>query len=59
MSLSGDNIEQIPLYSYIELVTFHCELWLLTGEEETRAKFQYGEEPPAEQYENDFGSFKT
>ncbi|MGA9940566.1 MAG: hypothetical protein WBP88_01085 [Nitrososphaeraceae archaeon] len=25
-------------------------LWLLTGEEETRAKFQYGEEPPAEQY---------
>ena len=34
-------------------------LWLLTGEEETRAKFQYGEEPPVEQYERDFGSFKT
>jgi hypothetical protein len=34
-------------------------LWLLTGEEETRAKFQYGEEPLAEQYEKDFGSFKT
>jgi hypothetical protein len=34
-------------------------LWLLTGEEETRAKFQYGEEPPAEQYDKDFGSFKT
>ena len=34
-------------------------LWLLTGEEETRVKFQYGEEPPAEQYEKDFGSFKT
>ena len=34
-------------------------LWLLTGEEETRAKFQYGEEPREEQYENDFGSFKT
>ena len=34
-------------------------LWLLTGEDETRAKFQYGEEPPTEQYENDFGSFKT
>jgi hypothetical protein len=34
-------------------------LWLLTGEEETRAKFQDGEEPPAEQYEKDFGSFKT
>ena len=31
----------------------------LPGEEETRAKFQYGEEPPAEQYEKDFGSFKT
>ena len=31
-------------------------LWLLTSEEETRAKFQYGEEPPAEQYENDFAS---
>ena len=26
-------------------------LWLLTGERETRAKFQYGEEPPVEQYE--------
>ena len=25
-------------------------LWLLTGEEEIRAKFQYGEEPPVEQY---------
>jgi hypothetical protein len=34
-------------------------LWFLTGEEETRAKFQYGEEPPVEQYEKDFGSFKT
>jgi hypothetical protein len=34
-------------------------LWLLTGEEEIRAKFQYGEEPPPEQYEKDFGSFKT
>jgi len=34
-------------------------LWLLTGEEEIRAKFQYGEEPPVEQYERDFGSFKT
>ena len=34
-------------------------LWLLTGEEETRAKFQYGEEPPAEQYDKDFVSFKT
>ena len=34
-------------------------LWLLTGEEETRVKFQYGEEPPAEQYEKDFGSFKN
>jgi hypothetical protein len=34
-------------------------LWLLTSEEETRAKFQYGEEPPIEQYEKDFGSFKT
>jgi hypothetical protein len=34
-------------------------LWLLTGEEEIRAKFQYGEEPPVEQYETDFGSFKT
>jgi hypothetical protein len=34
-------------------------LWFLTGEEETRAKFQYGEEPPAEQYEKDLGSFKT
>ena len=34
-------------------------LWLITGEEETRAKFQYGEEPPLEQYENEFGSFKT
>ena len=34
-------------------------LWLLTGEEETRAKFQYGEEPPVEQYETDSGSFKT
>lgn len=34
-------------------------LWLLTGEDETRAKFQYGEEPAVEQYENDLGSFKT
>jgi hypothetical protein len=34
-------------------------LWLLAGEEEIRAKFQYGEEPPVEQYERDFGSFKT
>jgi hypothetical protein len=34
-------------------------LWLLTSEEETRAKFQYGEEPPVERYERDFGSFKT
>jgi hypothetical protein len=34
-------------------------LWLLTSEEETRAKFQYSEEPPIEQYEKDFGSFKT
>ena len=34
-------------------------LWLHTGEEETRAKFQHGEEPPVEQYERDFGSFKT
>ncbi|MGB8159805.1 MAG: hypothetical protein WCE93_06625 [Nitrososphaeraceae archaeon] len=34
-------------------------LWLLIGEEETRAKFQYGDEPSAEQYEKDFGSFKT
>jgi hypothetical protein len=34
-------------------------LWLLNGEEEIRAKFQYGEEPSIEQYEKDFGSFKT
>ena len=34
-------------------------LWLLVGEEEIRAKFQHGEEPPVEQYEKDFGSFKT
>ena len=34
-------------------------LWLHTGEEETRAKFQHGEEPPVEQYERDLGSFKT
>jgi hypothetical protein len=34
-------------------------LWLLTEEIETRAKFQYGEEPSAEQYQKDFGSFKT
>jgi hypothetical protein len=31
-------------------------LWLLTGEEDTRGKFQYGEEPPTEQYDKDFGS---
>lgn len=34
-------------------------LWLLAGEEEIRAKFQYGEEPSAGQYEKDFSSFKT
>jgi hypothetical protein len=34
-------------------------LWLHTGEEETRAKFQHGEEPPVEQYERDLSSFKT
>lgn len=31
-------------------------LWLLTGEEEIRAKFQYSEEPPIEQFERDLGS---
>ncbi|MEP6575716.1 MAG: hypothetical protein ABJB85_04740 [Nitrososphaerota archaeon] len=35
-------------------------LWLLMSEEETRAKYQYGEEEPtAQQYETDFGSFKS
>jgi len=34
-------------------------LWLLTGEEEIRAKFQYGEEPPIEQFERDLDSFKS
>ena len=34
-------------------------LWLHTGEEETHAKLQHGEEPPVEQYERDLGSFKT
>jgi hypothetical protein len=34
-------------------------LWLLAGAEEVRARFQFGEEPSADQYDKDFNSFKS
>ena len=33
-------------------------LWLLMNEEELRGKYQYGKEPPQDQYTKDFQSFK-
>jgi hypothetical protein len=34
-------------------------LWLLVSAEEIRARFQYGEEPSADEFEKDFNSFKS
>ena len=34
-------------------------LWLLASAEEIQRRFQYNEEPSADQFENDFNSFKS
>ena len=71
----GEVKEVSENYLHIEKGTIHKEkfwipkyvadafdgktLWLLMGEEELRAKYQYGKEPPpGDQYAKDFESFK-
>lgn len=34
-------------------------LWLLAGAEEIQARFQYGEEPSSQQFEEDYSTFKS